>query len=124
MIAATLGGSVTRVAGAAYSSPSATMRTVGLATTFLYHWLSDPVTGSRSSLSASRTNHTGRVVSRPLLRPVTVRSISFVPSRLWVKDEAMDPPVAALAGRFLGDSLPGTPRPATSPGHLGVTARV
>jgi hypothetical protein len=57
---------------------------VGVFTTFLYQWLSDPP-GSRYRLSPCRTNHTGWEIARPDVRPVVVRPISVLSSKALSK---------------------------------------
>jgi uncharacterized protein YlaI len=43
---------------------------------FRYHWVREPYTGSSHSVWPSKTNHTGTVIARPVLRPITVMEIS------------------------------------------------
>src|SRR6202034_987781 len=63
------------VMGAAWNSvptPRASIPIVGCLSTFLYHWLSDPFTGRRYSLSLSDTNQTGIEIVFPDFLPITL----------------------------------------------------
>src|SRR4029077_6692822 len=59
------------------SAPPASTRIDGFLSTFLYHCVSDPFTGTRYSLSLSNTNQTGIETARPDFLPVTVIVISL-----------------------------------------------
>jgi hypothetical protein len=80
----TVAASTIVVAVASSCTPDAARRTVGVLSTFLYQPLSDPVTGTRYSFSPSLANHTGREISRPDVRPVTVSSISRLDFRAFL----------------------------------------
>jgi hypothetical protein len=68
--------SVTRTTLTSASAPPASIRIIGLLSTFLYHCVSDPCTGRRKSLSSSNTNQTGIEMLRPDFLPVTLMLIS------------------------------------------------
>src|SRR5690349_2215722 len=87
-LSATAATSFELVIGVAVSSAfalSKLTRSDGFFRTFLYHCVSEPLTGNRSTLSPSRTNQTGREIVRPDFLPVTLILISRARERCVFK---------------------------------------
>src|SRR5260370_23009684 len=69
-------GSLTGATFRSAFAPPASIWMDGFLSTFLYHCVSEPVTGKRYSVLPSNTNQTGMEIERPDVLPVTVMLIS------------------------------------------------